>query len=124
MNLTNLERAIDGAFRATVDAYTKQCREEIETEQWAWDGVTLRRNGDRVGSPRDAVDTRDLIDSQQEPTYPRPTVARLEWTSDHSRLVYLGKFDQEIYPGRPWGKAAAEHLNIAKVMAEELRRRL
>ena len=39
-------------------------KQSIQDEKWKWDRVTYRRNGDMVDSPRDIVDTSDLLNSQ------------------------------------------------------------
>jgi hypothetical protein len=120
LNLSKLNAAIDGSFKTVVEAYADQCRIEIETEQWRWDGYTLRRNGDLVGSPRDIVDEGELRDSQQDPVY-GDGVAVIEWSADHAIDVHNGE------PGkaaRPWTKTAAEETDFEGIMARELRKRL
>jgi hypothetical protein len=46
---------------ADVDAAFKL---SIQSPQWDWPRVTRRRNGTTVGSPRDIVDTGELLASQ------------------------------------------------------------
>jgi hypothetical protein len=56
--------SIDLAFRATAETLNSEFRSAIETPIWNWPRTTKRSNGDVVGSPRDAVDTGELINAQ------------------------------------------------------------
>jgi hypothetical protein len=54
----------DAAFIAFLDWYNEAFEFYIEDDRWEWDRTTLRRNGQVVTSPRDAVDTGNLLRSQ------------------------------------------------------------
>ena len=114
LNLANLNRAIASSFDATVDAIAQQSDTEIETSKWAWTGTTQRRNGQIVGSPRDIVDTGELLNSQQVTLY-SDTEALIEYTADHASIVHRD---------RPFLETALEEADFAAIMAEELRDRL
>jgi hypothetical protein len=122
--LAKLDRAINKGFRKTVDAYADNCHEAIEAEIWKWDGTTLRKNGDFVGSPRDIVDTGELRDSQQEPVY-EGDKALIEWTADHAIGVHEGiSSTGEPMPARPWTDEAKNNTDFEAIMAAELRKQL
>jgi hypothetical protein len=60
----NTSGSIDLAFQATAETLNREFRSAIESPIWSWPRTTKRSNGDVVGSPRDAVDTEELINSQ------------------------------------------------------------
>lgn len=39
-------------------------KESIQSDKWEWDRETYRRNGEIVDSPRNIVDTSELLNSQ------------------------------------------------------------
>lgn len=122
--LKKLDGAISKAFEVTVEAYGDECKIAIESPIWEWtDTITHRQNGEIVGSPRSAVDTRDLIDSQQEPEF-EGDKATIEWSSSHAGVVHDGWVDQSIYPGRPWTEEAARNTDFEGTMGEALKRGL
>jgi hypothetical protein len=122
--IAKLNGAIDKAFKATVNQYAESCQDAIEAPIWDWDGYTLRKNGDLVGSPRDIVDEGELRDSQQEPQYSGDT-ALIEWTAEHATNVWTGLDDQgNPRPARPWTEEAAQNTDFESIMAEVLRREL
>jgi hypothetical protein len=122
--IKKLNGAIDKAFKETVEAYGDECKAAIESPIWEWTGtITHRENGEIVGSPRNAVDTRDLIDSQQEPEF-EGDKATIEWTSDHAGIVHEGYVDHSIYPARPWTEEAARNTDFEGIMGEALKREL
>ena len=44
----------------------EQLKTEIRTSQFSWPGITQRRNGSSVGSPRNIVDTGAFLASQRD----------------------------------------------------------
>lgn len=123
--LAKVDRAIAKGFQKTVETYATENEVAIESEIWKWDGYTLRKNGDLVGSPRDIVDTGELRDSQQEPVYPTPTTAKIEWTAEHALGVHEG-FDSagNPMPARPWTEEAKSNTDFEGIMKAELQKRL
>lgn len=124
-----LNAGITKAFTKTAEVYTEQLQVELDTPEWQWTGKeTKRRNGEVVGSPRDANDTGELLDSQQPVVIEQQgdiTTATIAYECDHAAVVYTGWTDaQEIYPGREWDKAAQEHMNVPKHFADELKQEL
>lgn len=57
----NLQRA----WLATAQRFDGELRAGIEAEVYQWDRETVRSDGSRVSSPRDAVDTGELRESQE-----------------------------------------------------------
>jgi hypothetical protein len=120
INTAKLNRAIQKAHRATVQAYSQQCKAEIQADKWEWDGLTQRSTGEIVGSPRDIVDTGALLDSQ-EIIYRGANYAVIEWSVDYAGEVHEGTPDK---PGRPWTKTALQEIDLQQVFADELRKNL
>ena len=54
----------DQTFVDFCEWYGEAFEFNIQDDRWEWDRTTLRRNGQVVKSPRDAVDTGDLLRSQ------------------------------------------------------------
>lgn len=108
-------------FGAVLD---QRLKEEIKTVQYPWPGVTQRRNGETVGSPRDIVDTGAFLRSQRRRRVNLTTI-RFEWGGS-GRVTYAGYIYQGIsgnaYPARDWIKPALDALPIGPYFAREWRR--
>lgn len=67
INASNLEKKIANAFEtwAKLDV-NDYFREQFLNEKWPYDGVTLRKSGQTVGSPRDIFDLGDLYRSGRD----------------------------------------------------------
>lgn len=63
--------------------------EALQLERYLSPRDTIRRNGDVVGSPRDKVDTAELMESQYL-TQISPGIFELGYTADHASVVYNG----------------------------------
>jgi len=107
-NITpELKAAIDKGFEKLVTAMDKQLTQEIQSVQWDWPRQTKRKNGSTVSSPRDIVDTGDLMRSQRD-----FRIGELEhrwvWDVEYSSLVHNGAVLKNggNYPARPWIKTA------------------
>ena len=59
-----ISKAVTSAFDATIDRLSDEFDNAITADVWQWSGVTVRRNGDIVSSPRDIVDEGSLLGSQ------------------------------------------------------------
>lgn len=122
--IAKLNGVIDKAFKATVEAYGDECKAAIESPIWEWDGITLRKNGEIVGSPRSIVDTGELRDSQQDPVYDGNS-ATIEWTADHAASVWTGlDGNGNPMPARPWTDEATRNTDFEGIMGEVLKREL
>jgi hypothetical protein len=108
--LTDYSAALDQALKA-----------EIKTERYPWPGVTVRRNGETVSSPRDIVDTGAFLRSQRRRRVNITTV-RFEWGGSGG-VTYAGFIYQGIpaknFPARDWIKPALEAEPIAPFFARE-----
>lgn len=126
-NLKNFNRKVVRAWRQAAEVYAQQCQTELSSSKWDWDGDTVRSDGTVVGSPRDVVDTEDLIDSQQRVKVqekPGEIIASIEWDSDHATVVHEGRTDTDEYDGRPWTHTALQAVDMAQTFGEKLRRLL
>lgn len=55
---------LNQSFKITADKYNRAMKVSIRGKFWNWPNTTRRRNGTTVTSPRDIVDTSDLLNSQ------------------------------------------------------------
>ncbi len=58
--------SIAKAFRSTAQQSNTHMKKLIRSKIWDWPGTTVRRNGRVVGSPRNIVDTGELLSQQQQ----------------------------------------------------------
>lgn len=98
-----------------VPKFIEVLREEIENPQFEWDSITVRKNGEVVSSPRNAVDTGELRDSlivDVEITDSHTVTMWATYTADHAVDVYYGYVDDygNIKAGRDWITPAVERL--------------
>lgn len=128
INLKRFDKKVTKAFEGTVGAYADQMQTEIESDKWDWPNITKRRNKTVVGSPRDAVDEGDLLDSQQPPVITEAdgiSTASIVYDSDHAAVVHDGWTDaQDVYPGRRFSETALEELDVVKDFGDRLRKQL
>lgn len=88
--------------------------EAMQESTWNWPGTTFRQNGEVVSSPRNIVDTGELINSKKLSTRFGVTQASylLTYTAPYAALVHWGGYispygragDQTYIPGRPWAQ--------------------
>ncbi len=108
-------------YGAVLDA---RLREEIRSVQYPWPGVTVRRNGETVSSPRDIVDTGAFLRSQRRRRINLTTI-RFEWGGSGG-VTYAGYIFQGIpakaYPARDWITPALKAEPIAPFFAREWKR--
>jgi hypothetical protein len=122
-SLNKVNEAIAESFEATVEAYAEQCQVELSSDKWEWPRKTHRQNGEIVESPRNAIDTGDLINSQQVEI--EGNTGLISYESEHALDVYAGKVENGILkPSRPWLDTALEEIDLGAVFAEEMRDRL
>jgi P2-related tail formation protein len=124
ININKINQAIRKATDETVEALSDAYDDAITDEVWEWDGITHRRNGEVVGSPRNILDTEELIDSKV--IVRRGDNAKIEWTAPHAAIVHDGatlKSGGEIQ-ARPWTKLAHQRFNATEFMQLRLNRGL
>ncbi len=103
VNTQVIERAVSKALHETaVDVIDPALKSAITDRVWSWPNVTLRRNGQRVSSPRNIVDLGELRDSQQMSL--RGNGAYWEWDAPHAIYVQNGYTTRSgtTVPGRDW----------------------
>ena len=61
--------SIAKAFRATAQQANNEIKTLIKSPIWDWPRETIRAKGQVARSPRDIVDTRNLLKSQQPVRY-------------------------------------------------------
>ncbi|MBD2437338.1 hypothetical protein [Nostoc sp. FACHB-110] len=124
INISQINAAIDKAFDVAVDALADSCQDAIASEIWEWPRETVRQNSDIVGSPRDIVDTEELIDSLVISR--SANAAELTWEADHAAIVHDGATTKSgtDLPARPWTKVGIENCDVAEVMQKQLNKLL
>lgn len=90
--LVHLENAFGRVFLSAMDWAEEDFRREIEATKWNWPNETERKNGERVGSPRDIVDTGQLRDSQRRENVSEETTDFV-WTGGDGRAYALEVHD-------------------------------
>jgi hypothetical protein len=106
-----LNAAIQQALTKTIDAVAQTADQSMTDERWQWDGYTVRRNGQVVGSPRDIVDTGELYRSRTMPIV----------SGDVASFEYLSDYADEVHRDRPWLTTALLETDIESIFAEALR---
>jgi hypothetical protein len=126
IDVSKLNRAVQKAFDATVETLSDAFDNAMTAEEWEWDGVTVRRNGDVVGSPRDIVDQEDLINSKVVTRSSDGNGAEFTWEAKHSLQVHEGGTTKtgKTYRARPWTEKAIEETDLEAVFARELKKQL
>lgn len=99
---TKLDSILDSILTQVVDELADICQEEIKSDQWEWAGITRRKNGETVGSPRNIVDTGELLDSLK--ILKSGNSALIYWDAPHAAIVHEGYVSDSgyLYVGRPW----------------------
>lgn len=124
IDFNKINNAIRRATDQTIDALSDAYDDAMTDEVWAWDGITHRRNGEVVGSPRNILDTEELINSKV--IVRSGNNARIEWTADHATIVHDGatlRNGTEL-AARPWTKLAAQRFNASEFMKRKINKSL
>jgi hypothetical protein len=84
-NITNrlvrLEGAFGRVFESAMDWAEQDFQSEIAENKWRWPNKTIRQNGQSVGSPRNIIDTGNLLQSQ----------SRESLGVDHTAFTWTGQ---------------------------------
>jgi hypothetical protein len=92
-------------FERTMDWVDQDFDQQMIDSSWQWNpGVeTRRKNGERVTSPRDIVDTGELLQSKRRTRTGRSS-EEFTWTADHAEYVHDGYTARGggTVPARPW----------------------
>jgi hypothetical protein len=105
INQRTFERAMDWA--------DQDFDQQIVSEKWEWNSnQTRRKNGEIVGSPRDIVDTGDLLQSKQRRQIGK-SITEFVWEDDVAELVHDGGTIKNggAYPARPWTEPTLDEID-------------
>ena len=125
-DLESMMKMISGkTFFELVPELDRQFTEEIQTVEWEWPRKTKRKNGTTVNTPRDIVDTGDLMRSQQNRKLNNFTW-RWIWDVEYSSLVHNGAVLKRggNYPARPWTQIALRVVKPDDFLSDIIRREL
>jgi hypothetical protein len=114
INQRTFERAMDWA--------EQDFDQQMVSSKWQWnENKTRRKNGQIVDSPRDIVDTGDLLQSKQRRQIGK-SVTEFIWEDEVAELVHDGGTMKNggAYPARPWTEPTLE--DIEQVIDTVLRR--
>lgn len=118
--------AIALAFDNTVDQMSQAFDEAIETELYNYPRVTHRRSGEIVSSPRNIVDTGELLESKVVARSSSSMSAKFTWEASHSIYAHEGyttRSGAEV-PPRRWTEKGLEVCDPKQAFEQRLRRQL
>ncbi len=116
LNTNKLDAAIDWAFGETLDYFAREQVENLKAERWEWRGITYRKSGQVVGSPRDIIDTGELRDSLQVER--RGLRGRTSYLADHAYDVHEGT---GLDDDRPWIATTVEETDLKAYFVKRLK---
>ena len=64
INVDKIMNRAASAWSETIDMVNPAMQTAIQSKTYSWPRITVRRNGTVVGSPRDIVDSRELLNGQ------------------------------------------------------------
>jgi hypothetical protein len=100
-------------FQRAMDWADNDFDQQMASEEWRWNqNQTRRKNGQLVGSPRDIIDTGDLLQSKERVQVNRSTVDFI-WKDDVAELVHDGGTTKNggAYPARPWTEPVLDEID-------------
>ena len=123
LNKEGLYRRITQSLHQTIDYTADLMQENLEAVRYTWPRKTLRRNGQTVFSPRDAIDTKHLYFSQFRSK--RRFSGTIGYGADHAVPVHEGEPELDR-PNRPWIRLTVEERgkDIKQNFADNLRNNL
>ncbi|MFN6572409.1 hypothetical protein [Dendronalium sp. ChiSLP03b] len=124
INKSKLDSIINKAFDVVVEAQGEAFQNAIASDIWDWPRETVRSNGETVGSPRDRVDSEELIDSLVVSR--TANAAEYEWEAPHATAVHDGATLQDgtELPGTPWTEVGLQECDAAGIMQRQLNKLL
>jgi hypothetical protein len=114
IDIDKINKIITSAFDETIEALSEAYD----------DAITHRKNGEVVGTPRNIIDTEELIDSKI--IIRQGNSAFFEWEAEHAAIVHDGATLQtgSDIPARPWTELAAERFDASEFMSKKLNKSL
>jgi hypothetical protein len=114
--------AVDIAQSDMANVVDRQLSMAIGSEVWNWPRMTWRKNGEVARSPRNIIDSADLLNSQQMRKNGRRGVL-YSWSVRYALLVHFGYSKKgTVVPGRPWTKLGLAKSNAQGVFMDSFRR--
>ena len=111
--LVTLRGVCQRTFNLSMDWADSDFDQQMIRDDWKWtETQTKRKNGQTVGSPRDIVDTGDLMRSKTRDTI-NSSVTEFIWKDDVAELVHDGGKTKTggSYPARPWTEPTIDELD-------------
>jgi hypothetical protein len=121
-NVGAIKAAVDVAFNDTAEVVDRQLSLAIISETWTWPRHTWRKNGEYARSPRNIIDSADLLNSQKMKKMGRRSVM-YSWNTSYALLVHFGyRRKGTTVPGRPWTKLGLQKSNAEGVFVQSFTR--
>lgn len=122
-NANQLKLRVANIMTAYGKAIDKQLKEEIQTVQFPWPGITSRKNGTIEGNPRDIVDTGAFLRSQRRNRINATTI-KFTWGNDGVSYAgyILSGIPNRNYPARDWIRPALANLPLDGFFRREWQR--
>jgi hypothetical protein len=121
-NIVAIHAAVDVALTDTAQVVDVAMTNAISSDIWQWPRPTKRKNGRIVNSPRNIIDSADLLNSQKMTKNGRRGVI-YSWSVRYALLVHFGYSKAgTVVPGRPWTKLGLAKSNAQGVFVDSFRR--
>jgi phage gpG-like protein len=120
----NINPLVEAALAEVAYEIHNEILDNIESPHWYWPNETIRKHKPPAGSPRDIVDSRELLESQKVDV--DDLHVRFYNTAFYSDLVHEGGSNgHAILPARPFMTDALEDgMSITERIAEKLKANL
>ena len=119
-----INRLVNNAFAATMGEFAKANDRAIAEPLYSWPRQTVRQSGEIAGSPRNIVDTGELLRSRSVQV--RGDDATFGWSADHALIAHEGATlrNGTVLPPRRWTREALKLYPLDRNYANELGRLL
>jgi len=127
LNFQQLDAALEAGLRDIAPDFANANQDAIESEVYFHPRQTVRKNGDVVGSPRNKVDTGELINSIFGPAFaPDGNSFEIAWEAEHAALVHEGYTTStgKIVPPARWTEEAMQNFDLLEEYAQSVRQRI
>lgn len=118
--LITLRGVCQRTFELSMDWADKDFDQQMISEKWQWEtnnpknpsNTTRRKNGEAVTSPRDIVDTGELLQSKRRDPI-NSSITEFVWEDDVAELVHDGGKTKAggVYPARPWTEPTLDEID-------------
>jgi len=123
VDFNRINGIITDALHETIDFAADIAQENLSTDRYYWPRTTYRKNGEVVGTPRNARDEDTLYNSQY--TVKEKNSGTIGYSADHAIAVHEGEPELDR-PGRPFLKQVIEERghDIARNFADNIKKKL